>query len=429
MELVQGTTLGDRLRAGPLPLPEAIRSAIELSQALHEAHRVGIVHRDLKPANVMVTSGGVKLLDFGVAKRVPAGTGRTGETMAAAATRPGTVLGTLPTWLPEQLRGAATDARTTCSRSVASSSKWSPVAGPSTPTPTRVIASSSPDRRLPSCSIAPRRHHFSTGSSPGALKSGLRIGGRPRSTWRRNWNGSPTSPDSASPTPARRAAPAVSRLGIEDFRSADGAVIAAARGVYGSAALRRAIDGRYNSGLLGGLCRGVSVHQIITFDRRGSGGLGVAADAQASRQAGRRIWLVEEPRRRPLSRPGFYATSAILAVSDRVEVAEDVCPGCVLYPRPASGQDADGCAAGFWPARPPVRAGRPSPGRPAIWPRPRGCRRGEAPRPALNHAVPGIGIDPLFDRLSNGSQEHAADGRVRQKLGIGFRAREQYVEQ
>ena len=81
MELVQGTTLGDRLRAGPLPLPEAIRSAIELSQALHEAHRVGIVHRDLKPANVMITSRGVKLLDFGVAKRVPAGTGQTDETM------------------------------------------------------------------------------------------------------------------------------------------------------------------------------------------------------------------------------------------------------------------------------------------------------------------------------------------------------------
>ena len=55
-------------------------------------------------------------------------------------------------------------------------------------------------------------------------------------------------------------------------------------------------------------------------------GWGVATGAQASRQAGRRIWLVEEPRRRPLSRPGLYATSAIMAVSV-VEVAEDVCPG------------------------------------------------------------------------------------------------------
>src|ERR1700756_4570112 len=68
MEFLDGETLAARLSRGSLPLDEALKHAIALAQALAGAHREGIVHRDLKPSNVMLTEGGVKLLDFGLAK-------------------------------------------------------------------------------------------------------------------------------------------------------------------------------------------------------------------------------------------------------------------------------------------------------------------------------------------------------------------------
>ncbi len=68
MELLDGQTLADRLARGPLPLDQALRFGVEIADALAKAHRQGIVHRDLKPANVMLTSSGVKLLDFGLAR-------------------------------------------------------------------------------------------------------------------------------------------------------------------------------------------------------------------------------------------------------------------------------------------------------------------------------------------------------------------------
>ena len=74
MEYVDGVTLEQRLAGEPLPLKDVVRTASEIAEALETAHTHGIVHRDLKPANIMLTANGhVKLLDFGLARKVPAG--------------------------------------------------------------------------------------------------------------------------------------------------------------------------------------------------------------------------------------------------------------------------------------------------------------------------------------------------------------------
>ncbi|MFC0531997.1 serine/threonine-protein kinase [Phytohabitans kaempferiae] len=67
MELLDGRNLADRLAAGPLPWPEAVRTAAQVASGLAAAHRMGVVHRDVKPGNVMLTPTGAKVLDFGIA--------------------------------------------------------------------------------------------------------------------------------------------------------------------------------------------------------------------------------------------------------------------------------------------------------------------------------------------------------------------------
>ncbi|MDQ7905304.1 protein kinase [Phytohabitans sp. ZYX-F-186] len=67
MELLDGRNLADRLTAGPLPWPEAVRTAAQVADGLAAAHRMGVVHRDVKPGNVMLTPTGAKVLDFGIA--------------------------------------------------------------------------------------------------------------------------------------------------------------------------------------------------------------------------------------------------------------------------------------------------------------------------------------------------------------------------
>ncbi len=68
MEYLEGDTLAKRLERGPLAVSDVLQRGIEIADALEKAHRAGIIHRDLKPGNIILTKGGVKLLDFGLAK-------------------------------------------------------------------------------------------------------------------------------------------------------------------------------------------------------------------------------------------------------------------------------------------------------------------------------------------------------------------------
>jgi len=116
MELIEGETLADRLQRGALAVEQAIEYARQTADALDEAHRHGIVHRDLKPGNIFVTKGGVKLLDFGLA-RLRQGVGGAGAddsapTEAKPLTQEGAIVGTLQYMAPEQLEGENVDART-----------------------------------------------------------------------------------------------------------------------------------------------------------------------------------------------------------------------------------------------------------------------------------------------------------------------------
>jgi Tol biopolymer transport system component len=115
MEFLEGETLALRLAKGPLPLEQTLRFGIQIADALDRAHRQGIVHRDLKPGNVMLAKGGVKLLDFGLAKEIqaPASGGDTAlpTRVAENLTEKGTVLGTFQYMSPEQLEGKDADAR------------------------------------------------------------------------------------------------------------------------------------------------------------------------------------------------------------------------------------------------------------------------------------------------------------------------------
>lgn len=110
-ELLEGETLRARVQKGPMPVRKATEIAGQIARGLAAAHDKGIIHRDLKPENVfLLADGQVKILDFGIAKAVPIGSGGT-ETVASLS-GPGVVMGTAGYMAPEQVRGQATDART-----------------------------------------------------------------------------------------------------------------------------------------------------------------------------------------------------------------------------------------------------------------------------------------------------------------------------
>ena len=115
LELVEGDTLGDRVRRGPLPLAEALAIAQQVADALDAAHRAGIIHRDLKPSNIKITPDGVvKVLDFGLAKALAdeASSPDLLESPTMTGTVAGVILGTAAYMSPEQARGQRVDKRT-----------------------------------------------------------------------------------------------------------------------------------------------------------------------------------------------------------------------------------------------------------------------------------------------------------------------------
>ena len=111
MEYLEGETLAERLKKGPLPMEQVLQYAIEISDALDKAHRKGITHRDLKPGNIMLTKSGTKLLDFGLAKlkqeAKPATPFSELATIQGGETAEGTILGTLQYMAPEQVEAKA----------------------------------------------------------------------------------------------------------------------------------------------------------------------------------------------------------------------------------------------------------------------------------------------------------------------------------
>ncbi|HYJ93225.1 MAG TPA: protein kinase, partial [Vicinamibacterales bacterium] len=113
MEYVEGETLAARLARGQIPLDQAMAYGIQIAEALDRAHRQNIIHGDLKPGNVMLTKTGAKLLDFGLARQLPAAVPQVSDSMTGAFTMSASpVLGTLPYLAPEQLEDKRPDART-----------------------------------------------------------------------------------------------------------------------------------------------------------------------------------------------------------------------------------------------------------------------------------------------------------------------------
>jgi Tol biopolymer transport system component len=117
LEWVEGETVADQIRRGPIPVEESLKLAFQIAEALEAAHEKGVIHRDLKPANIMVKPDGkVKVLDFGLAKALEGEAadpdGSDSQTATMSATQAGVILGTTAYMSPEQARGKQLDKRT-----------------------------------------------------------------------------------------------------------------------------------------------------------------------------------------------------------------------------------------------------------------------------------------------------------------------------
>jgi len=116
LELVEGQTLAERIKAGSIDVEEALKLALQIAEALEAAHEKGVIHRDLKPANIKITPDGkVKVLDFGLAKAFAGDPENmnlsNSPTLSDAATQQGVILGTAAYMSPEQARGKPVDRR------------------------------------------------------------------------------------------------------------------------------------------------------------------------------------------------------------------------------------------------------------------------------------------------------------------------------
>jgi hypothetical protein len=111
MEYLEGETLAERLRKGPLPLHQALEVSIDIAGALDHAHQRGVIHRDLKPGNIVLTKSGAKVLDFGLAKVQTADAAEGLSQRGLSVSGEGPIMGTLQYMAPEQLEGKAIDCR------------------------------------------------------------------------------------------------------------------------------------------------------------------------------------------------------------------------------------------------------------------------------------------------------------------------------
>jgi serine/threonine protein kinase/Tol biopolymer transport system component len=126
MECLEGESVAERLKRGKLPLADLLKIGMQVAGALDKAHRQGVVHRDLKPANIMLTKGGAKLMDFGLAKPVASSvaggagsapllsaavTATGGASPGSPITQAGVMVGTIHYMSPEQIEGKEADAR------------------------------------------------------------------------------------------------------------------------------------------------------------------------------------------------------------------------------------------------------------------------------------------------------------------------------